>query len=107
MAFIVEEVSLEMVEALHPLVQRIKRKDPPLADQLNRASSSVSLNIAESNYSDRGNRRARLFNAAGSASEVRAALRVAVARHYCSREESAQVRELLDRVIAMLWKLTH
>lgn len=100
MAFIVEEVSLEMLEALHPHLARIKRKDAALADQINRASTSVTLNIAESNYSDRGNRRARLFTAAGSASEVRAGLRIAMAKQYCSREHLEQVSQLLDRVIA-------
>jgi four helix bundle protein len=107
MAFVAEEVSLEMVEALQPLVLLIKRKDPPLSDQLSRAAASVTLNIAESNYSEGGNRRSRLFTAAGSASEVRAALRIAVARRHCSREDIQVTLHLLDRVIAMLWKLTH
>lgn len=107
MAFIVEEVSVEMVEAVHPLVLHLKRRDPPLADQLSRAASSVTLNIAESNYSDPGNRRSRLCTAAGSANEVRAGLKIAVARHHCSREDIQASLALLDRVIAMLWKLTH
>ena len=72
---IVGEVSLELVEALQPLVSRIKRQDRSLADQLVRAASSISLNIAEADYSDPGNKRSRLFTAAGSANEVRAAVR--------------------------------
>lgn len=79
MPFTVEALSLEAIEALQPLVARIKRRDKALADQQVRAASSVALNIAEANYSDPGNRRARLFSAAGSANEVRAGLRVAVA----------------------------
>jgi len=82
MAFQVESLSIELIEALRPIIPRIKRHDRSLADQLARAASSISLNIAESNYSDPGNRKARLFTAAGSANETRAALRVAVAWGY-------------------------
>jgi four helix bundle protein len=104
---IVGEVSLELVEALQPLVSRIKRQDRSLLEQLVRAASSVTLNIAEADYSDPGNKRARLFTAAGSANEVRAALRLAVGWKYVVRDEVSAAEQLLDRVIAMLWKLTH
>lgn len=104
---IVGEVSLELVEALQPLVSRIKRQDRSLADQLVRAASSITLNIAEAEYSDPGNKRARLFTAAGSASEVRAAVHLAVRWRCIAPNEVAKALLLLDRVIAMLWKLTH
>jgi four helix bundle protein len=107
MAFIVEELSIELIEALVPVITVVQRRDRSLSDQLRRAANRVALNIGESNHSDPGNRRARLFTAAGSASEVRVALRVAVASR-CAREaETALARELVDRVIAILWKLTH
>ena len=106
MAFQVEAVSIELIEALRPIVVRIRRHDRSLADQLTRAASSVALNIAESNYSDPGNRKARLFTAAGSANETRAALRVAVAWGYCEAREAETPRALVERVVAMLWKLT-
>jgi four helix bundle protein len=107
MAFQVEEAAVGLIELLRPLVARIKARDRALADQLARAASSVALNIGESNYSDPGNRRARLFTAAGSASETRLGLRVAVAWGYCRAEDAREARALLERVIAMLWKLTH
>jgi len=107
MEFQVEKLSIQLIEALCPLVGRIKRQDRSLSDQLTRAASSVALNIAESNYSDPGNRRARLFTAAGSANETRAALRVAVAWGYCSPQQAEVSRTLADRIIGMLWKLTH
>jgi four helix bundle protein len=106
MAFQVETAAIELIEKLRPVVSVIKRHDRSLADQLTRAASSVALNIAESNYSDPGNRKARLFTAAGSANESRAALHVAVAWGYCAAEVAAGPLQLLDRVIAMLWKLT-
>lgn len=107
MAFQVEEYAYQLIEALQPLVLRIKARDRALADQLTRAASSVALNIAESNYSDPGNRRARLHTAAGSASETRAALRVAVGWRYIPASDAAAAQALLDRVIRILWKLTH
>ena len=106
MALQVVAVSLEMVAAVRPLVSRIKRHDRSLADQLVRAASSVVLNAAEAEYSDPGNKRARLFTAAGSANETRAAIRVAVAWGYFAQGEAESAEELLRRVLAMLWKLT-
>jgi hypothetical protein len=43
MALVVAQLSIELVEALRPLVPRIKRHDRSLADQLVRAASSVAL----------------------------------------------------------------
>ena len=106
MAFQVEEAAYELIAALRAVVPRIKSRDRALADQLTRAASSVALNIAESNYSDPGNRKARLFTAAGSANETRAALRVAVEWGYCAAAQAEGARALLERIIAMLWKLT-
>ena len=106
MSMQVASVSIEMITALRPLVPRIRRQDRSLADQIVRAASSVALNIAEAEYSDPGNKRARFFSAAGSANEARAALRVAVAWGYFGAGEAASAEELLGRVIAMLWRLT-
>jgi four helix bundle protein len=103
---IVGEISLQLIESLRPVARRIKRQDRSLADQLVRAASSVALNVAEADYSDAGNKRARLFTAAGSANETRAALRVAVAWGYCELKQAEAAHALVDRVIAMLWKLT-
>jgi four helix bundle protein len=106
MAFQVEVVAFELIGELRPLLLRVKRFDRSLADQMTRAASSVALNIAESNYSDPGNRKARLFTAAGSANETRAALRLAVTLGYCEANAAEPAEKFLDRVIAMLWKLT-
>jgi four helix bundle protein len=65
------------------------------------------LNIAESEYSDPGNKRARLFTAAGSTNESRSAVRLAIAWGYITSERAADVLARLDRVMAVLWKLTH
>jgi four helix bundle protein len=70
MPFQVEELSLELISALVSVMPRIKQRDKDLADQLKRAASSIGLNAAEAAFSDPGNRRARLFSAAGSANET-------------------------------------
>ncbi len=107
MAMQVHEMAPSIVEALAPLMPLIQRQDRALAVQLRTAASSMVLNIAESEYSDPGNKRARLFTAAGSANESRSAIRVAVAWGYVRQERAADVLARLDRVMAILWKLTH
>jgi four helix bundle protein len=67
MALQVHEMALAIVEALAPVMPLIQRRDRGLASQLRNAANSMVLNIAESEYSDPGNKRARLFTAAGSA----------------------------------------
>jgi four helix bundle protein len=103
----VHQMALTIVELLAPVMPLIQRRDASLASQLRRAASSIALNIAESEYSDPGNRRARLFTAAGSANESRTALKIAVAWGYLRPERASQALDRLDHVIAILWKLTH
>ena len=107
MVFEAEEVAIQLIEALQPLVPRIKARDRALADQIARAASSVALNIGEGNYSDPGNRRARFFTAAGSANETRLALRVAVSLRMLPPADVEAAQQLIKRVLSMLWKLTH
>jgi four helix bundle protein len=102
--FQVYEVALEMVSALRPSLEALARKDRDVADQLRRASSSVVLNIAEG-ARRWGKDRLHFYRiAAGSAAEVRAALEVARAWEYL--QSNSEVEVLLDRVLAMLWRLT-
>ena len=107
MALVVHQVALDMVVAIKPLIDTIAGHDRALADQLRRSASSVALNIGEAAYSRRGNKTARFSDAAGSAGETRANLQVAVAWGYARRGDAAQVDVQLDRVLAMLWRLTH
>jgi len=100
------ELALELIEALRPLVPRIKQRDKSLADQITRSASSIALNLGEAQLSDPGNRRARLFTAAGSAGETLTALRVATAWGYFAARDAEAAAQLLRRIIAILWKLT-
>jgi len=106
MPFQVEELSLELISALVPLMPRIKQRDKDLADQLKRAASSVGLNAAEAAFSDPGNRKARLFSAAGSANETRHALRQAVAWRLVTASDAEKALRLVERVVAILWRMT-
>jgi four helix bundle protein len=107
MALIVHQVALEMITQIKPLIDRIARQDRSLAQQIRRSASSVPLNIGEGAHSRGGNSTARFQDAAGSASETRSALQVAAAWGYVTVAQQELVDAKLDRILAMLWGLTH
>lgn len=103
--FHVYGAALGLVTALRPVLDGLMKSDRALADQMRRAASSVVLNIAEGNRRA-GRDRLQFFRiAAGSAAEVRAALEVARAWGMIEAAPAAEAE--LDRVLAMLWRLTH
>jgi four helix bundle protein len=72
-------------------------------DQLDRASTSIPLNIAEGNGKFSGRDRARFLEMArGSALECAACLDVLVARRLSTAEEAASAKEQLVRIVQML-----
>ncbi len=100
-------IALEMVREVAPLLERIRRRDRKLEDQGRRAAASVALNLREGNRRV-GKDRLYLFRvAAGSADEVVAVLDVSEAFGYLRPEETAKVRGLLDRELAITYRLTH
>ena len=103
--FIAYEVSIQLVDSLRPLVPVIERNDRDLADQLRRAASSVVLNLAEGQRSGKGNKQKHYAIAHGSANEVKAAL--ALARAWGWADQTEEPRVILDRLLALLWRLTH
>lgn len=100
--FIALDLSLEAIRVLRPVVAGIRRCDRDLEDQLRRALTSISLNLAEGNSSHGRNRVARFSTAAGSCSEARAALRVAVAWDYVRDLDVEAGERTLDRLAGML-----
>lgn len=101
------EVSYLVVEAVSSLVPAIERRNRDLADQLLRASTSISLNLAEGQRSAKGNRMKHYAIAHGSANEANTAVKLAVALGYVDATAAARALAILDRELALLWKLTH
>ena len=107
MAFDALEAAVELAEALAPIEKRIRAQRKSLAEQIGRAAESIALNLGE------GRMRIGLDGpdlwrrAEGSAAEVTVALRVARVRGYVTADELVAVDALLDRLRAMLWRLTH
>jgi four helix bundle protein len=106
MAFQAPESGIQLISTLQPLMARLKQGDKALADQIARSASSIALNLGEAAMSDPGNRKARLFSAAGGANETLTALRVAVAWRHLSDAQQAPSALLLRRLSAILWKMT-
>jgi four helix bundle protein len=86
------------------VVAQLRKDSPEAADQVERAASSIVLNLAEGGR--RHGRGPRRFwdMAHGSAGEIRGALDLADAWRW--PVESAQARVLLDRELGLLWGLT-
>ena len=100
------DVALQAVVALRPIAGRVRRHDPSLYRQMQRAADSMVLNLGEGSYNEAGTRLERFRSASGSANEVSAALDLAVAWGHAQPAQVAEAQELLDRVRAMLWRLT-
>ncbi len=62
-------VVLELIRDVRPFVDALERRDVDLARQCRRALCSIPLNLSEGALSQGKNRRARYFNALGSARE--------------------------------------
>jgi len=107
MPFDAFDVALELVRSLREPLSAVAERDPSLAQQLRRAAASVPLNLAEGRRRS-GRDRIHLWRvAAGSADEVVASLRVAEAWGAVEAAAIAPALGLCDRVLAMLWRLTH
>jgi four helix bundle protein len=100
-------VSMEMIMSLRPLVAMIAKHDSSLSDQVTRSGSRAALALGEGIYSRKGNQPARFQEALASAGETRTALGVAIAWGYVTSAQAQSTLELIDRVVAMTWKLTH
>jgi four helix bundle protein len=105
--FHVLEYAHTVMDRVVPLEAKIRTRRKSLADEIGRAVESVAGNIAEGRMRvglDRPDYYRRAF---GSASELTTWLRAAKAYGYITHAEWAHVDEVLDRVRAMLWRLTH
>jgi four helix bundle protein len=97
-------VVIEMIRMLRPIIEQIRTRDSNLADQMQRAATSVPLNLHEGAYSQGRNVRARFHNALGSAAEIRACLDVAEALGYLEQVDP-KLSDTLDHIVATLFRL--
>jgi four helix bundle protein len=105
--FVALELSLEIVKGLRDVVAAIRKHDVGLAQQIVRSASSVAANLGEAG-GRQGKDRLHFFRiAAGSAYETRVHLHVAIAWGWVQPREVDAVLGLIDRELAMLWRLTH
>jgi four helix bundle protein len=83
-----------------------RRGESALRDQLERASSSIVLCIAEGVGRSSRPDKARFYSMArGSATECAAIVDISAARRLCSAVSGAAARTLLVRIVQMLTKL--
>ncbi|MDD9937870.1 MAG: four helix bundle protein, partial [Myxococcales bacterium] len=105
--FVALELALILIESLRPVVERVRKRNARLAKQIEDAASSVAANLGEGNRRH-GRDRIHFFTiAAGSADETRCHLRVAKAWGWLADRDVQRPLTLLDRELAILWKLTH
>ena len=98
------DVALDLIRALRPVIAQLRGYSPEAADQIERAASSIVLNLAEGDRRH-GRDPRRFFDMAhGSAGEIPGALDLAEAWGW--QIESAQARALLDHELRLLWRLT-
>ena len=98
----VYRAALAFLDWLEPVLQKLP-KSLSVVDQLDRASTSIPLNIAEGNGKFTGADRCRFLDIArGSALESAAALDVLVAKKRCAQEEVATGKDRLWSIVSML-----
>ncbi len=84
---------IEVVAMLNPVIERLERKDPDLANQCRRARASMPLNLREGSHG-RGKARANRYSfVAGSADEIIGIHDTAVASLYIDPQP-----ELVDKL---------
>lgn len=107
MAFDALETAIQLAAALRPALTRLRQCDRHLAVQATDACNSIALNLDEGRRRVGGDRLHLFRVALGSAGELRTALRLAQAWGHLRPAELATPLALLDRVLAMTWRLTH
>jgi four helix bundle protein len=101
----VYQVSLEFITWTIPLLDRLPGS-PAVRNQLDRASTSIPLNIAEGNGKFTSPDRCRFFdNARGSALESAACLDMMVAKRFVSAQEIQAGKVMLLKIVSMLFGL--
>ena len=106
----VYQLTLSFVGWLADLLPELKANKEArigeVVDQIDRASTSIVLNLAEGNGRRATKQRARFFDdARGSATECAGCLDLMVAKRLVSAERVEEGKTILVRVVSMLTKL--
>lgn len=101
------EASYELLTDLRDVLAGIRPVDLRLHVRLRTAAASIALNIAEGRGRQGKDRRHHWRIAHGSAEEVVAILRVAECLGDLSGEACEVPRQTLERLLPMLWRMTH
>jgi four helix bundle protein len=102
----VYRAALELVALISRAVEQLPRGSGYLVDQLQRAGTSVPLNIAEGAGEHAANEKARFYRIAKrSATECASILDVCKQLQILDEGLYAEGRELLLRIVAMLTKM--
>jgi len=98
----VYELSIEFLQWIQDITDQIPKK-PAVYDHLDRASTSIPLNIAEGNGKFTERDRCKFFDIArGSALECAASLDVLVAKKILSEDEIKHGKKLIIGIVSML-----
>ena len=103
--FVAADVAIDIGGRLRPITAAIRRNDAELADQIYRAAKSLALNVAEGGRRYGKDRSYHFRIAAGSAAEIEAALRFAVAWEFCPAQPD--LLALIHRELGLLWSLAN
>lgn len=102
----VYQVALDVVVLIGEVVEQLPRGKAYLADQLQRAGTSIPLNIAEGAGEHSANEKARFYRMAKrSATECASIFDVCKRLQIIDENQYAKSRELLLRIAAMLTKM--
>jgi len=102
----VYKVSIDFVVMMDQIIEQFPRGRAYLADQLQRAATSVPLNIAEGAGEYSGAEKNRFYRIAKrSATECAGILDICMRLRLIEKDQYVQGRELLTRIVSMLTKL--
>ena len=100
-----QELTIELIHLLRPIVGTLGARDSSMRDQLRRAATSVMLNLGEGIRRTGADKKRTYRIAAAEAQEVKAALATAIAWGYLDAAEIAPAQALADRVARITYGL--
>ena len=101
------DVALNLIAALRPIVERLRQRDRDQALQIKKAANSILANVGEGSRRQGRDRLQHWNIAAGSAGEVRVQIEASIAWGDLEPDLTKTALDLLDRTLAMLWRMTH